>query len=272
MVTFDADECLTNLKAVADALGESPTRDQYNENRPADAPSAATIVNRFGTWNDAKDAADLDRCTAWDGHDYPVNEQYFDTLDPESAYWLGFLHADGHLSHQYRLKLNVAVQDKDHLLAFTDAIDSGYVTRVDTRNESEQIATTLGGQHLIERVRELGITRQKSHNQTIPVDLLEREQLEYPFIRGYWDGDGSYSEHGRRSNWSLHAKCEPRLKVVLSWLREIGVEGGNIYGGNESSRIVITAEPDLDIMRHHLYPDGHETEPALDRKRDTFLS
>lgn len=274
MAEYDQTDCIHALRTVADELGETPARRAYDEHRPDDAPGSATVVNKFGGWNAAKEAADLDTLGEYNANPTEgtlVNEHYFDDLNHEKAYWLGFLHADAWMGEKPRLELSVQRRDGDHLREFADAIESEYAISEITKGNSEQIVVKMGGRHLTDRLRELGVTNNKSHSQTIPVELLENERLEYAFIRGYWDGDGNYDEQGKRKNWSLHAAHEPRLRVILRWLRGMGVYGGGVYGGNESSRLVITAAPDLAIMRDRLYPDGYETEPALERKRDNFI-
>lgn len=59
-VTYTRADCLAALTQVADELGESPSVTAYNDARPADAPSAATIQTRFESWNAAKLAAGLE--------------------------------------------------------------------------------------------------------------------------------------------------------------------------------------------------------------------
>lgn len=47
------------LQNVADRLDESPSHQQYEEERRDHEPSAAAAARVFGSWNDAKEAAGL---------------------------------------------------------------------------------------------------------------------------------------------------------------------------------------------------------------------
>lgn len=58
-VVTDEDECVRVLRGAAEVLGESPTKAQYES--LGLRPSSATIIRRFGSWNEAKEQAGLDR-------------------------------------------------------------------------------------------------------------------------------------------------------------------------------------------------------------------
>jgi DNA-binding transcriptional regulator WhiA len=53
---------------------------------------------------------------------YTVNEAVFDTITEESAYWLGFLMADGSINTgktgNPRIALTLAERDREHLVKF----------------------------------------------------------------------------------------------------------------------------------------------------------
>ena len=55
-----------------------------------------------------------------------LNENAFETLTPESEYWIGFLYADGHiLGHRgYAVEVGVHTHDKEHLDKFKHIITS----------------------------------------------------------------------------------------------------------------------------------------------------
>lgn len=53
-----AEECLESLRKAAERLDESPTKAQYEE--LGLTPASATIIRTFGSWNEAKETADLE--------------------------------------------------------------------------------------------------------------------------------------------------------------------------------------------------------------------
>lgn len=66
------DDCLDALRTVADRLGESPSKGQYEE--LGLTPSAATILRHFGGWNAAKEEAGLHTNTSTGSRTIPKPE------------------------------------------------------------------------------------------------------------------------------------------------------------------------------------------------------
>lgn len=130
------------------------------------------------------------------------NSDAFSLIDSElSAYWLGFLYADGYVSNS-RDCIELALQQSDlkHLTKFNNFVSGTnspvlYNTRCRIGIYSKQIK-----QDLIN----LGCTPNKSLNLTFP-EFLSEEYLKH-FIRGYFDGDGSltYTTH---KNGIVVPKC-----------------------------------------------------------------
>lgn len=60
----------------------------------------------------------------WRRHGVPFREDYFSKIDThDKAYWLGFLHADGHVSTQNQVRLSLGtVADAPHVGCFLRAI------------------------------------------------------------------------------------------------------------------------------------------------------
>jgi hypothetical protein len=56
---------------------------------------------------------------------YSCNENFFDDLNEQSLYWLGFLSADGNVykhKYSYSVNLRIALKDLEHLKKFKDHI------------------------------------------------------------------------------------------------------------------------------------------------------
>lgn len=68
------EECVTALKRVAEEIGKSPSRSQYERYRQDSEPSAFGVSSSFGTWNQAKRIADL--TTYCDGINYPYGSDW----------------------------------------------------------------------------------------------------------------------------------------------------------------------------------------------------
>lgn len=168
------------------------------------------------------------------------NKTAFDNLDRTSAYWLGFLAADGSISDDNTVTLAVATKDIHHLEKFRDWIAPerrvwSYVTSPTQEAMKKSVYYTsslqLSSRYLIERLSSLGVTPRKTHTLTFP-ELPE--DLILDFMRGYSDGDGSFSALSYKTGpktlrWSLVGnqgfleeyhrqliKLDPTLKISLS--------------------------------------------------------
>jgi len=56
---YTRDDCINALEYVAEKLGKSPSKKEYNKNKRDTDPSAKTVARIFECWNDAKEAANL---------------------------------------------------------------------------------------------------------------------------------------------------------------------------------------------------------------------
>ena len=131
---------------------------------------------------------------------YTLNENYFKVLDtPEKAYVLGFIYADGCISHNqdsYRISITQIAERKDILYKIKKELEStSEITLVkDVKNETYHLnfySRTLG-----EDLIKLGCTPNKS--LTIQFPNFIPDHLMHHFIRGIFDGDGCIWNGKRR--------------------------------------------------------------------------
>jgi hypothetical protein len=121
---------------------------------------------------------------------YAVAHTAFLTVyDEETAYWLGFLFADGCVSSNPRtptLTLSLKEADSGHLRAFLRFLDSNYPMPQSQRQRA--VRTTIRSAQIVADLTGLGCTPRKTlHLSWPPI----HEDLAIPFIRGYFDDDGS---------------------------------------------------------------------------------
>ena len=129
---------------------------------------------------------------------YTLNEDAFKQITSESAYWLGFIAADGCISatgsqtEPKVLTFNLNVRDKGHLEKFKKFVSSNAIIK-------EQPGTGYGkgtiiahleinSRKMVADLQALGIEQHKSNILKPP--LIEPEYHK-DWIRGYIDGDGS---------------------------------------------------------------------------------
>lgn len=130
---------------------------------------------------------------------FTVNEHYFDTIDnEEKAYFLGLLYADGcNLLSSKMIEIKLQDRDKEILEKFNLAVNSNrdiiYID-IKTKHPTWQDMNKLriSSLHMCESLARLGCVPQKSmvlefpNENQVPINLVRH------FLRGFWDGDGTF--------------------------------------------------------------------------------
>ncbi len=122
----------------------------------------------------------------------PINENAFSQITPASAYWIGFMMADGHIRDtRNSIRLNLASRDRFHIEKFKSFLESGhkitdssYITKHGTLTFSSSIE--IRNKRLMDDLIAYGVTSKKSHTATTSGKLLTN----LDFWRGVIDGDG----------------------------------------------------------------------------------
>ena len=115
-----------------------------------------------------------------------IKEDVFDTITEESAYWIGFILADGNVYHppkrSKQLNIGLAEKDWEHLEKFKKFVGS-----------DKQLYYNKGGvflsiysNRIVEKLAEYGIVPRKSKIAKVPDTLKDNRH----FWRGMIDGDG----------------------------------------------------------------------------------
>jgi hypothetical protein len=121
-----------------------------------------------------------------------VNENYFNKWSPNMAYVLGFILADGciirgtYKGYSDSLKFGVQLKDRDILEKIKVEFRSEHSISI-TRNAAH---FCICSQKIVNRLKHLGITYQKSLRETVP---NVPNKYTKKFIRGLIDGDGGIS-------------------------------------------------------------------------------
>jgi hypothetical protein len=144
---------------------------------------------------------------------YSINEKYFDDIDnPEKAYIFGLLFSDG---NNYPPKNTIVLQlihtDKYLLEKINNLIESerplqfvkGKISKIKDQliKANDSFALKICNKHISEKLLELGLIRAKSLVLQYPTNI--NEELESHFIRGYFDGNGSFSFSKERNEAQL---------------------------------------------------------------------
>jgi len=150
---------------------------------------------------------------------YNVNHNFFDEIDSESkAYWLGFLFADGYIRERKSgnsLELKLSYKDKEHIELFKDTINSNHKI-IDGYNQvkyksgissARMLHLAIYSSKLVNSIKKKGIHSRKTFTITKPD--IDKSLIPH-FIRGYFDGDGSFSfnnkTHTNKTNFACASK------------------------------------------------------------------
>lgn len=144
---------------------------------------------------------------------YSLNENFLDLIDTEEkAYFLGFMYADG-CNHAKRNRFSISLQEEDSelLTKFSNLLDSNKPLHYTDRKtcvikgieylQKRQVSLWIISKSLTDRLSELGCTPNKTFTIQFPTDNQVPSHLIRHFIRGYFDGDGSFSYNVSKKGW-----------------------------------------------------------------------
>ncbi len=122
-----------------------------------------------------------------------MNDRAFAEITPESAYWIGFLMADGCVNERYRLTLSLTESDKSHVEKFRSFICSEHPINIVSNHRGyancKPLANiTLYATRLVTDLARYGVVPRKSH--IAEAKLVDKD---LNFWRGVVDGDGFIS-------------------------------------------------------------------------------
>jgi intein/homing endonuclease len=250
---YTDEELLKEIRE-ADSEVEGPPTGPYFDER--DGPGTSTVTNRFGKWTTAKRKAGVDN--VGENGKLPANDDYFEKIDTsEKAYWLGVLYGDGSINDSGKTdKVFLGMIDRDHIEKFKTALDSEHKI-IERDNGVYGISVT--NQKIVDDLNNWGIDSNKTHSNTLPD--LTNEENRAAFVRGFFDADGNIGQYDR---FRLSSSNRNRLEKLLEWLPSGGVvreiNSGDVYG------LFVRNQDGLDEFWNWVFPDGKDTEPALERK------
>ena len=120
---------------------------------------------------------------------YSLNEAAFEVITEESAYWIGFIMADGCIVRDKaadcrRLRINLKSSDASHLQQLRKFLQ--YEGPVATRDNGRYCALEINSARLVSSLRRYGVIEKKSRRASV-IHL----DMNLHFWRGMIDGDGT---------------------------------------------------------------------------------
>lgn len=134
--------------------------------------------------------------------------KYFDNIDSDDkAYFLGFIAADGCVytkdnGNIHRRFLSISIQRRDRyilekLYEFMNKTNGRYIYDYTDKNRFEYSNIQIGGNYLLKSLSKYNIVPNKTWSY-VPVNL-NNDILMFSFLRGFFDGDESITNHKYKS-------------------------------------------------------------------------
>jgi DNA-binding transcriptional regulator WhiA len=199
---------------------------------------------------------------------YNLNENFFDELNKKSAYWLGFLYADGYVrmkdGKSGEMKLKLKETDKGHIEKFLKDIECDKPIKCGVDGNSKFCSVTIYSNYLVNKLFYLGCVNNKTFKIIFPnIDL----NLIKHFVRGYFDGDGCISKIKNKWYHVSIAGNEQFITSLKKFLLDSGVYKLNIYPSNKIKILSITNLTDVFKFKNIIYDDDTV---FLERKKNKF--
>lgn len=188
------------------------------------------------------------------------NREAFKTIDTEeSAYWLGFILADGYL-HEGRgsLTIKLGAVDRDHLKKFCDFIECSHSQIMEQKGGFGTIAysVNLNSKDMSNDLVDKKIRQSKSGKEE-PYSISDSE-LRRHYIRGILDGDGWIrKDHSGVGLVGSEAICQ-------YFIDDTGVDNVNVGEHDTIHKVELRAKEQVERIVRKYYENSNI---FLDRKK-----
>lgn len=229
------------------------------------------VINRFV--RQAKITKRLVRCS--------VDDSYFEKINTEEkAYFLGFIFADGSINNGY-LSIELHIQDQEILEKFIKSIKyTGSVKNYIKNNGCNTATLHIGSIKIVDDLNNLGCISKKSLILKFPNSNQVPDKFLKDFIRGYFDGDGSFTQRTRKNSnsfsysASIISSCDfcQSLSDFLSKKLNIYIRHKKYLCKNKIDKysvLSLDSRIDISILLNWLYKDS---KIYLKRKYEKYKS
>jgi hypothetical protein len=185
-----------------------------------------------------------------------VHEEYFDTLDEEKAYLLGYLFADASIyrgTTGRRHEIIISSDNREMLELIKQRTGAQNPIRPRPPGSYQM---RIGSRHMAERLHDLGLTEDKKMNLIYPELPAD---LEKHFIRGYFEGKGSFVvEPGRRIISCFSSACPTFMEALRDRLILYGLSAAQVLhnGPDDCSHQLRYYVKDTRKLYHVLYDEA----------------
>lgn len=195
---------------------------------------------------------------------------HFEKIDnEEKAYWLGFLYADGSVgSKEDKIELGLAEKDFHHIEKFKKFI--GLSNKICYRESSKSYRFSFRSQKCKQDLIKQGCVPKKSLILEFPTEEQVPKKLIRHFIRGYFDGDGWFSNTEKCFQIGIIGT----ENFIKGFLNNINIKSKNnkildVHRKNGAKRYIFGGKQDVIDFLNYIYKDSAV---YLDRKYEHYLN
>jgi len=150
---------------------------------------------------------------------YEVWDEFFEKLNPTNVYLMGFLAADGSIQKDGGIKIGLSTIDRAFLEKVRIILHSNYPIRDYLTKDGFLVSEFIfRSEKIKQKLAEYGIVNNKTKTFNFPYNLPEEFYID--FIRGYFDGDGTFCTAGQYHRASLCGYNQQFLQDVVNILEE----------------------------------------------------
>lgn len=211
------------------------------------------------------------------GQKYKYNESAFSEINTEeSAYWLGYLYADGNVNELRNcFDLSVSEKDYEHLIKFKNYIseDLQLIKRKShlssTNKEYYSYRCYVVNKTITENLLKYNCNWSKTYDVEFP-NFISKELMPH-FIRGYFDGDGCISLTSQ-SRLSFTSASKEFLIMLQNYLKDnLSINKNKLYQDKRRQStysIQWGSKNDIQKFFNYIYKDATI---FLKRKHDIYI-
>lgn len=200
-----------------------------------------------------------------------ANENFFSLIDtPRKAYWLGLIAADGWIvrEHSKPTGFAIALKEEDNYLLRQLAGDIGCPELLRKERETTNLwQIKLTAEKTAFDLINAGVPPKKSLIVEAPV--LPRE-LFIPWLRGYFDGNGSVSRRNSSIETKITTGSGKLAEQIKRFLNEEGIKP-TLDGKDKEHNLRMYAN-NARLFGKLIYSESGVELPHLKRKRDLLLN
>jgi intein-encoded DNA endonuclease-like protein len=198
---------------------------------------------------------------------YAIDDHYFDIIDTEEkAYILGWLYTDGY-NHRQTNTVSLEIQESDVEILEKIKNAMGYNDRplkyrtkpIPNGTYIHMVSLLVCNREISKKLEEHGVRQAKSHTITFPSDEIVPPHLKRHFIRGCFDGDGSfglYKESNRSRKWACSLSGQKQFfDGFANYLTELGITNG-IWVSEYAANLQISRKSSFQALYNLLYADA----------------